>query len=387
MLLPDCLAALAAQQPVPDEILVVDDAPTDDGPSWVASHHPDVRCVANPERKGFVHTANAGLRAADPASELVILLNQDTQVQAGWLAALIEAARLPAAGIVGSRIEHMDGTLQHAGGAVDDHAFTDDLLHADLPRDSAPVTCEWVTGASLAITRAALQACGPLDEDFAPGYYEDVEWCARLRAKGFTVRYAPRSVVQHHAESRLRNDSATFMRLYHRNRLQFILKHWSPAALRDDFLPAEVAWLQSLSRGGERLIAVMNQLYIALLPSYQSLYGPRAEDEGSTHHAALYEVVRDLITLCATEIPDRYEKEREIVAQQHAAEQDGATLWAEQLADELSNRKAETRGLQQSLAEKQTLIEQYESGRFISAMRTVSKLRRALPRSGKKADG
>ncbi|MCB9171409.1 MAG: glycosyltransferase [Ardenticatenales bacterium] len=70
---------------MPDEILVVDDAPTDDGPSWVASHHPDVRCVANPERKGFVHTANAGLRAADPASELVILLNQDTRrKRGGW---------------------------------------------------------------------------------------------------------------------------------------------------------------------------------------------------------------------------------------------------------------------------------------------------------------
>ena len=258
--LPACLEALAKQAMPPDQIILIDDASSDDALDWALERYPSLTVRRHERSVGFVHSVNEGLELAE--GDLLVLLNQDTIVEPDWLRALAAASQMPDVAIVGSRVLNADGTLQHCGGAVDMRGDTTHRVHAHLSERAEPQETEWVTGASLAITRAALQAIGPLDDRFAPAYYEDVEWCVRARAEGFSVLYVPASGVIHLEESRLRSENAAFMRLYHGNRLRLVLKHWSLEALEEAFLPAEQAWLEQLGPGGERLIIVMKQLYL-----------------------------------------------------------------------------------------------------------------------------
>jgi GT2 family glycosyltransferase len=251
-----CLDALLAQAGVDVEVVVVDNGSEDDGAALVAARYPAVRLLRNDRNLGFAGGCNVGLRAA--RGDALVLLNQDTEVQPGWLAALLTALDAPDVGIAGSVARYPDGAVQHAGGTVD--------ARGEARHLTAPVSelrdVDFVTGASLAISRRAYAAVGPLDEVFSPAYFEDVDWCYRARRAGFRVVLAPRSVLVHKEVSAGAGEGHAARYGYHRHRLRFVLKHWSPEALRASFLPAERAWLDGLGEGSEGLVAALRHAYL-----------------------------------------------------------------------------------------------------------------------------
>jgi GT2 family glycosyltransferase len=87
--LPECLAALRAQTFKDFEIVLVDNASSDDGVSWVRNRFPDVQVLQRQDNGGFATAANVGIRAC--RSEFVALLNNDTAVHERWLASLVKA--------------------------------------------------------------------------------------------------------------------------------------------------------------------------------------------------------------------------------------------------------------------------------------------------------
>jgi GT2 family glycosyltransferase len=87
--LPQCLGAMAAQVFVDFEVILVDNASTDEGVEWVQEHHPEVIVVRRGDNGGFSRAANAGILAA--RGEYVALLNNDTVVATRWLEALVDA--------------------------------------------------------------------------------------------------------------------------------------------------------------------------------------------------------------------------------------------------------------------------------------------------------
>jgi GT2 family glycosyltransferase len=86
-ILPACLDAILRQTRPPDEIIVVDDASTDDSPALVRQKYPKVDLVSMPVNGGFCQAANAGLRKA--TGDWLALLNNDTEVHPNWLAELV----------------------------------------------------------------------------------------------------------------------------------------------------------------------------------------------------------------------------------------------------------------------------------------------------------
>ncbi len=90
--LPACLDALLAQQlgAQPCEIIAVDNASSDGSGDLIAQRYPQVRLLRNRHNQGFAGGCNRGIEAAQ--GELIILLNQDTQVQPNWLPILTHAA-------------------------------------------------------------------------------------------------------------------------------------------------------------------------------------------------------------------------------------------------------------------------------------------------------
>lgn len=295
--LPACLDALLAQTGVDFEVIVVDNASGDGSADLVAARYPQVRLLRQPTNLGFGGGCNAGL--AQARGDVLALLNQDTEVRPGWLAALVDALRAdPAIGIAGSKALYPDGTIQHAGGRIDAQGNGSHLGYRqpDQGQYDRPADVDYVTGASLALHRDLYDTVGGFDEGFGRAYCEDVDLCLRARAVGRRVVYLPYSVLVHHEESRAAAPGYEAMLLYQRNRLRVVAKHWPRARLDAEFLPAERAWLETLGPGGEQLVAAVHEAYLQHLLGLAEFAGLRRQllGEDPAHIVALARVLTTL---------------------------------------------------------------------------------------------
>lgn len=238
--LPACLDALLAQDYPDFEVIVVDNASVDGSADLVAERYPQVRLIRNAQNLGFAGGCNIGLKTAH--GDIFILLNEDTVVQPGWLQALVKALQRPEVGVVGCKILYPDGkTIQHAGGWIE---WPLGLAHhygqgeEDNGQWDEPRQVEYVTGAAMAFRRDVLERVGPLDEEFWPAYFEDVDFCFRVREAGFEVWYMPEAVVLHKGTVTL-TEPAQHSSAYQRGRLRFVLKHLPPDRFLKEFVLAE----------------------------------------------------------------------------------------------------------------------------------------------------
>lgn len=199
--LPRCLDAVGRLSPAPDEMLVVDDASTDGSVELLQQSYPWVRLIpSGPEGKphGFAGAVNTGIRAC--RSDYVALLNNDTEVDPGWLGALVSALdAAPHAASCASRMYQADGTTINAVGLKLTRDGTCQALgdgQADDGAFSRPCAIFGPSGGAALWRRTALEAIGLFDEDFF-AYYEDADLAFRARAAGWTALYAPDSRVIH----------------------------------------------------------------------------------------------------------------------------------------------------------------------------------------------
>jgi len=248
--LPRCLDALLAQDYPDFQVIAVDNASEDGSADLIETDYPRVTLLRQPTNLGFAAACNAGLRHAatdERPADVMILLNQDTEVQPGWLAGLVAPlASDPQTGMTGSKALYPDGTIQHAGADLNPQVGGRHrgVGEADAGQWDQPDEPDFLSGVSLAISRAAYDAVGGLDEDFSPVYFEDVDWCYRVRAAGFRLRYAPASVLIHHERSAQADGSFASVYPYQCNRLRLLLKHWPLGRLLNEFAPAEKVWLR-----------------------------------------------------------------------------------------------------------------------------------------------
>jgi len=295
----ECLDAVRSQEFIDFEIIVVDNGSTDGSADFVASHYPDVRLIRNERNLGFAAGNNQGLRVG--TGDALVLLNQDTAVQAGWLKALVKAVVSdPSCGIAGGKALYPDGRIQHAGGYVDERGCGSHYGYRqrDEGQFEQVQDVDYVTGATLAISREAFEVIGGLDEGFGRAYYEDVDWCYRAKGAGFRVVYTPHAVLVHKESSAAADLSHEGVYYFHRNRLRFVLKHWSTECLVEEFLPAERSWLKGLDAGGGSLIAAMHHAYLYHLLHLNDLIGWRMSALGTEEDDvdALAKVLVDLRT-------------------------------------------------------------------------------------------
>ncbi len=246
--LPDCLDALLAQDYPDFEIIAVDNASSDGSADLIAEGYPRVQVIRNERNLGFAGGCNAGLRMAKGSA--LILLNQDVVVQPGWLSALIGALEEARVGITGAKLLEPDGcTLSHAGAYVEwplGLGVHIGVGEADRGQYDVARDVEYVTGASLAVRSAVMADIGLLDEDFYPAFYEDVDYCWRAREAGWRVKYEPRAAALHDEASSTRHHWLSRHYYHYRNRLIFILKHFTPSQVVREFIPAEKKRISSL---------------------------------------------------------------------------------------------------------------------------------------------
>ncbi len=161
--------------------------------------------------------------AAMAKGEFLVFLNDDAEVQPGWLEALVQTADAhPAADAVGSRLMHPDGSLQEAGSVIWRDGSTIGVGRG-LPPSSRRYDylrdVDYVSASSLLVRRSTFERLGGFDERYFPGYLEDVDLCLAIRSHGGRVLYQPRSVAVHH-ESQSGAESKNFLILRGRRMLR-----------------------------------------------------------------------------------------------------------------------------------------------------------------------
>jgi N-acetylglucosaminyl-diphospho-decaprenol L-rhamnosyltransferase len=234
--LPDCLRSLRSEGV--DDVVVVDNASSDASVDAVRATDPAARVVEAGHNLGFGSGANRGV--AVTLGEYVVILNPDTVVEPGTVKALAEALdRDPGLGLVGPRIENLDGSLYPSVRRFPDlmvafgHAFVGLVWPAnpytrryrmlDWDPDRAASDVDWVGGACFMVRRSAFDVVGGFDEAYFM-YVEDVDLCWRLGRAGWRIGYEPGGRVVHALGGSSRLVPYRMIAEHHRSLLRFVSK-------------------------------------------------------------------------------------------------------------------------------------------------------------------
>jgi len=195
-----CLLSIEAHRPsVPFEVIVVDDASPDDTAEHLAASA-GVRLVETDGNQGFVGTCNLG--ASFARGDYLVFLNNDTEVQPGWLDELVHTADSDhRIGLVGAKLVYPDGRLQECGSIVwrDGTGWNYGRgADPDLPQYQVVRDVDYCSGAALLVRRDLFERVGGFDDRFAPAYFEDTDLAFAIRAAGHRTVVQPRAVVVHH---------------------------------------------------------------------------------------------------------------------------------------------------------------------------------------------
>ncbi len=201
-LLPACLNALAQQTFLDFETVVVDNASSDESRALLERAFPHVRVCALDTNLFFAGAVNHGIRATQ--SEIVVLLNNDTEAEATWLEELVRALDAnPRAGMAATKLRLFDerDKLHSAGDfyridGVPGNRGVWEIDRGQYDDAQTPPPLFGVCGGACAYRRVMLDDIGLLDQDLEFNC-EDVDLNWRARLAGYGCVFAPRAIVYH----------------------------------------------------------------------------------------------------------------------------------------------------------------------------------------------
>ncbi len=235
-LLKACLHSLEKYSDYPNlELIVVDNASDADTQEFLREYEAarplarisDVKVIFNEENLGFAAGNNVGMKEA--SGEYVILLNNDTYVTRGWVLDMVRHMRRdPELGLVGAVTNNIGNEAK-----IDvDYANMEDMAvaardytmgHARqlYPTDNVAFFC-------VGMRRSTMEQVGLLDEDFKRGFFEDDDYCNRVRKEGFKIGIADDVFVHHHLSASFNAiDQTERQKLFADNKRHYESK-WGP---------------------------------------------------------------------------------------------------------------------------------------------------------------
>jgi len=198
-LLKQCLASID----YPAEIIVVDNGSTDGSREMISDQWLMVKLIANNKNLGFAKANNQGIKIAK--GEFILLLNSDTKIKSNSLKKLITfAKRKKDWGVVGPRLLNQDGSIQFScfhfpsiKGAFEQFWLGKiGAFEKFAPKGKKETEVEAVAGAAFLIPRKVIARVGLLDERYF-FYFEDLDYCRRVKKAGLKVYYLPEAEIIH----------------------------------------------------------------------------------------------------------------------------------------------------------------------------------------------
>lgn len=226
----ECLDTLLAQDYAALRVLVVDNGSTEGTLACVRARFPSVDMLCTGQNLGYTGGNNAGIRRALACgADAVFLLNNDVRLAPGCVANLARAlfAR-PGRAATGPLVCTWDEwtMISSAGGEIDWRRADARNLGAGEPvSDDYPAReVDFLNGCALMVCRTAIAAAGLLDDRYYM-YWDETDWCARMREQGMSLWFEPLARVQHKATLRPEELGAAAVYYAARNRLLFFARH------------------------------------------------------------------------------------------------------------------------------------------------------------------
>lgn len=239
----DCVATLLSDTSAGVfEVIVVDNASTDDSISQLRKAWPDVRVVSSERNLGYSGAANLGIQAT--RANVVVVCNPDLEVKTGTAAAMLKRfntesdlgalgpAVFSASGVhypSARQVPQLRDVIGHGtlGLVMPKNRFTRRYQELDFDPNKARYV-DWVSGAMIWLRRSALDQIGGFDASYFM-YVEDVDLCWRLGQAGWRVAYEPSGSVIHLGAVSTQRNPYRMIAAHHRSLWRFAGKRWSGA--------------------------------------------------------------------------------------------------------------------------------------------------------------
>lgn len=216
------------------ELVVADNASTDDSVTWLQQQYPSVRLLLLPQNYGFARGYNEALKQVK--SRYYLLLNSDVEVTAGWLEPMLALMdENPTVGACQPKIKmfHNKTSFEYAGasgGWLDAFGYpfargrVFDFCEMDLGQYDDTAQVFWASGAALLVRANLYHQLGGLDEFFF-AHQEEIDFCWRMQLAGYKVMVCPKSVVYHVGGGTLPKGNEWKVFLNFRNNLVMLAKN------------------------------------------------------------------------------------------------------------------------------------------------------------------
>ena len=244
-LLQRCLTSLRENTDyTPIEIVIVDNGSRE--PETHAlfrdlSQNSSVQILTDTDEFNFSRLINQGMRAA--RGEILALMNNDVETEnTGWLREMVSHAIRPEVGAVGARLWYPDGRLQHAGVVLGLHGLASHAFQHFPPRPISPMNRTFVlsqnysavTAACMVLQKAIFDDLGGFDENL-PSNFNDVDFCLRLRERGWQIIWTPYADLIHHESASRGRDFGSAERAQLLREMAYMQEKWGEQLRNDPF--------------------------------------------------------------------------------------------------------------------------------------------------------
>lgn len=284
------------------EIVLADNASTDDSVAFVQTHFPTVKIIINKTNGGFAKGYNDALQQVD--NEFYLLLNSDIEVGENWIEPLLEIMKDES--IAGCQPKvlsyHQQQKFEHAGASggfldIDYFPFCRgrifDRIETDEHQYDGQTEIFWATGAALLIRSSVFHELGGFDERFF-AHMEEIDLCWRAKKRGYSFYIEPKSVVYHVGGGTLSYMSPRKTYLNFRNSLYMIVKNhpkWLFSKLLKRMLLDGIAGIRFLLKGEIKNLNAVFKAHFSMYANLHSLLKTRKQIKSTVrqnNNAGLY---------------------------------------------------------------------------------------------------
>ena len=219
-----CLESLEGQSYKNFEIILVDNASTDNSIDIIEKNFPNVNLIKNNENVGFAEGNNIGIKKSK--GEIICLFNPDAVADKNWLSIMVNSLQSS------KKIGAATGKLFYLGdkfgkdkvfctwSKVNTFSANTYNFHDDEPISKV----DYLSGAAMVVKKSVIDKIGLMDKDYFL-YFDETDWCARMIRAGYELLYVPTAIAWH-AVSGLVSDSNKKIYYIERSRVRFALKNF-----------------------------------------------------------------------------------------------------------------------------------------------------------------
>lgn len=216
------------------EVIVVNNSAPKGNPRQFGKHYPGVKVINSGKNLGFAAGNNLGIKEA--AGDYLFFINNDTVVENGLVESLLARLQQKGVGAVSPKIRYFSkpDIIQYAGFTKINSLTGRNTATGKGERDTGqydkPRQVPYAHGCAMMLRREVIEKVGLMPEEFFL-YYEEMDWCEKIRKAGYTIWYEPAGAVLHKESISTGKDSPLKTEYLTRNRILFMRRNFGPFKL------------------------------------------------------------------------------------------------------------------------------------------------------------